>query len=1100
VSVLFADLVGFTASSEGRDAEETREFLSRYFDTCERVIRAYGGTVEKFIGDAVMAVWGAPIAHEDDAELAVRAALELVEAVAALGADGDDVAARAGVMTGEAAVTLGAHGQGMVAGDLVNTASRVQSVAPAGRVLVGEATHRAAEAAIGFEDAGGHEIKGKAEPMHLWRAVRVTAGRGGALRAAGLEPPFVGRDREFRVVKELFHASAEERKAHLVSVVGIAGIGKSRLAWEFEKYMDGLSENVWWHRGRCLAYGDGVTYWALAEMVRMRARIAESDEPAAALAKLRETVAEYVPDSEERRWVEPRLAHLLGLEEAQAREPQDMYGAWRLFFERLSERQPVVMVFEDIQWADAGMLDFIEYLLEWSRTHPIFMLTLGRPELADRRPGWGAGKRAFTSLYLEPLPEAAMQVLMAGFVPGLGGDLVEQILDRAEGIPLYAVETVRMLLDRGLLMQDGDRYRPAAPIASLEIPETLHALIAARLDAAGPEERRVLQDASVLGKTFSAAGLAAITGVAEGDLESTLWTLVRKEFLQIQTDPASPERGQYGFLQDLVQRVAYETLSRRDRKARHLAVASYLGEGSGFDEDEIVEVIASHYVNAYRTDPDAADAAELRGHARKALTRAGERAASLAAGAEAQRYFEQAIALSDQGPDRAVLHERAGNAATLRGAVDEARSHLDGALELFESLGDRRSAAQVTARLGDLDIIAGRSLEAIPRMEAALSVLASEEDMQEQVGLLAHELARAQFLTGSVDAAGRRIELALSIAEAYGLPELLANALQTKALVLGSKGRPTEALVLTEHALVLATRNDLSGVALRAYNNLAEVLADQDRYQEALEVVDRGLDHARRIGDRRLEWTLVTNQIERLLMLGRWGEAAARAAEPEYDGDLAAVDLVEVEVARGHLAEAGEALERIPQDEADLEWRAYHNYARALLLHARGQPAEALAVARVTVDARHELGLMGVVKLVMIEAIAAALDCGDLAEAEALLAIIEGLRPGELGPFLRANGLRLRARLDAQRGLDDGGEERFGGASGGFRELGTPFWLAVTLLEHAEWRSGRGDDAAALVAEAREIFAKLGATPWLERLARLETTPPYAAASSGAEA
>jgi class 3 adenylate cyclase len=277
VTVLFADLVGFTTRSEGRDAEEVRELLSRYFDTARSVIERYGGRVEKFIGDAVMALWGAPVAQEDDAERGVRAALELVSAVKVLS---PDLHARAGVLTGEAAVTIAAEGEGMVAGDLVNTASRIQSAAEPGTVLVGDSTRRASEAAIAYEDAGQHELKGKSKPLQLFRALRVIANRGGEGRAAGLEPPFVGRDRELRLVKELFHASAEDGKAHLLSVVGVAGIGKSRLAWEFEKYLDGLVTPVWWHKGRCLAYGDAIAYWALAETVRMRARLTE-DEPAA---------------------------------------------------------------------------------------------------------------------------------------------------------------------------------------------------------------------------------------------------------------------------------------------------------------------------------------------------------------------------------------------------------------------------------------------------------------------------------------------------------------------------------------------------------------------------------------------------------------------------------------------------------------------------------------------------------------------------------------------------------------------------------------------------------------------------------------------------
>ena len=354
VSVLFADLVGFTALSEDRDPEEVRELLSRYFDTARRVIGRYGGTVEKFIGDAVMAVWGAPVAREDDAERAVRAALELVDAVRALGEDAGTPAlrARAGVTAGEAAVTVGAEGQGMVAGDLVNTASRVQTAAQPGSVYVGEATRRMSEAAVVYEDAGEHELKGKAEPVRLWRALRVVAATGGAQRSSALEPPFTGRNRELRMVKELFHASADDHRAQLVSVVGGAGIGKSRLVWEFFKYIDGLAIETRWHRGRCLAYGEGVTYWALAEMVRTNASILEGEDPDTALPKLLEAVEIALPDPEERRWVEPRLASLLGLETGPARDREDLFAAWRLFYERLAEVMPTVMVFEDIHWAD----------------------------------------------------------------------------------------------------------------------------------------------------------------------------------------------------------------------------------------------------------------------------------------------------------------------------------------------------------------------------------------------------------------------------------------------------------------------------------------------------------------------------------------------------------------------------------------------------------------------------------------------------------------------------------------------------------------------------------------------------------------------------
>ena len=637
MSVLFVDLVGFTSASEARDAEDTREFLTRYFDFARTTIERYGGTVEKFIGDAVMALWGAPVAREDDAERAVRAALELVGAVSGLD---PGLRARAGLLTGEAAVSVGPQGQGMVAGDLVNTASRIQSVAEPGTVLVGESTKHASEAAVAYDYAGEHTLKGKTATLHLWRAMRVVGNIGGAMRSTGLEAPFVGRDRELRLVKELFHGSADEQRAQLALVTGIAGIGKSRLAWEFEKYVDGLAGEVFWHRGRCLSYGEGVAYWALAEMVRMRCGIAEDEAPVTARAKLRTTLEDYLPDADERARVEPRLAHLLGLEEGAAGDQENLFSAWRVLFERLAERSPTVLLFEDLQWADTGLLDFIEYLLDWSRGHPVFVLALARPEFAERRPGWGSSKRSFSSLYLEPLSAAAMADLLSGLVPGLADDLRGRILARAEGVPLYAVETVRMLLDRRLLTREGNVYLTSGDVDSLEVPETLHALVAARLDALPFEERRLVECGAVLGKTFTRAGLSAVSDVPEAKLEPLLAGLLGKEILAVQADTRSPERGQYSFLQDIVKRVAYETISKRERKAKHLAAAQFLASAWSSEEDEIVEVVAAHYLDAYTSAPDDDDALELKAQAFRMLVRAAERAASLGASVEAQRAFE----------------------------------------------------------------------------------------------------------------------------------------------------------------------------------------------------------------------------------------------------------------------------------------------------------------------------------------------------------------------------------------------------------------------------------------------------------------------------
>ena len=717
VSVLFADLVGFTTLSESRDPEEVRELLTRYFEESRRVVERYGGVVEKFIGDAVMALWGSPVAHEDDAERAVRAALELTALVKDLGADvgAPDLRARAGVLTGEAAVTLGAQDQGMVAGDLVNTASRIQSVATPGTVFVGESTMRATDA-ISYEPAGAYELKGKEAPIDLWRANRVV-GLLGLGRMTAIEPPFTGRDRELRMIKDLLHDSADHGKVHLASVQGVAGIGKSRLVWELNKYVDGLVEDIWWHQGRCLAYGEGVAFWALAEMIRGRAGIAEDEESSTASAKLAQAIEEHIPDADERRFVRPRLGHLLGLEEGGVGDQENLFAACRIFFERIADRGPSIMVFEDIHWADSALLDFIEYLVEWSRDRPIFVLTLARPELAERRPSWGAGTRNFTSIFLEPLDSDEMGSLLSDPIPGLPDDVRKRILERAEGIPFYAVETVRMLIDRGILVRENGNFRLEGSVETLEVPETLQALIAARLDGLDPAERRLLQDASVLGRTFTLQGLVAITGLPDEEVTSLLGSLVRKEVLSISIDPLLSDRGQYGFLQDLVKKVAYDTMSKHERKARHLAAATYLR--SAVDEDEIVEVVASHLLDAYRAAPDEEDAERIRVEALEMVRKASERAASLGASEEAQRYAERAIELTDDPLAVAELHERAGMMANVRVDVDSASAHFRAAIELFEAEGATHPAARVSARLGEVVWSQGKGIDALESMTAS---------------------------------------------------------------------------------------------------------------------------------------------------------------------------------------------------------------------------------------------------------------------------------------------------------------------------------------------------------------------------------------------
>jgi class 3 adenylate cyclase/tetratricopeptide (TPR) repeat protein len=1105
VSVVFADLVGFTSISESRDPEEVRELLSRYFDSCRRLVELYGGAVEKFIGDAVMAVWGTPVATEDDAERAVRAALDLVAMVSALGQEigAPGLRARAGVFTGEAAVTLGAVGEGMVAGDLVNTASRVQGVADPGSVLVGEATKRATEAAIAYADAGRHELKGKAEPVPLFRAIRVTGGRAGALKGGGLEPPFVGRDRELRLIKELFHASAEEKNAHLVSVIGIAGIGKSRIAWEFFKYIDGLADVIWWRRGRCLAYGEGVAYWALAEMVRMQAGIVEGESTDSARAKLRAAVGELVTDESERMWLEPRLAQLVGLEQAAASERDDLFAAWRLLFERMADQGPAVLVFEDMQWADASLLEFIEYLLEWSRKHPLYVLVLSRPELAVRHSGFGATGRNVTTLSLEPLSAGAVEELLAGLVPGLPDALRSQILARAEGVPLYAVETVRMLLDRGLLARDGDEYHPTDQIASLAVPETLHALVAARLDGLAPVERRLIQDASVLGKIFTKQTLSSLSGLPEAELEPILQTLVRKEVLVVQSDPRSPERGQYGFLQDLLKQVAYETMAKDERKSRHVAAAHALENAFGPTDPEIVEVLASHYLAAYDAAPNAPGAHEIRTRASEMLTRAGERAVSLAARDEAGRYYDQAAQLTDEPVPKAQLLEHAGVAAWAGGHGTLARARFEQAIALYTSAGETHPAARVAALQAEITWAEGRIDRAVEDMEASYSVL-FEDEPDGDLAMLAAQLGRLLYFLGEPARATERIEQALVMAESLDLPDVLSEALDTKGTILSQAWqRPREGRALLEHALAVAVDAGIPQSAFRAYFNLSCLTYYSDEYEAALRYAQEGLAYARRVGDRNWEASLLSTTVGTLALRGEWQEALSLAEELPDPGELepteemtairfAAVELLAaippLYVAKGRVDDAEQFLSRFVdfRDSADVQERTAYSAAASVVLRAQSRLEEAVAAGVVAFEeGRTKLGSMFFgSKLGLVSAAEAALELGDLERVESLLSIVDAFGKGEITPFARAQADRFHALLAVSRGKTELAETSFTSAIGMMEEIGLAFWLAVTKVEYAEWliACGRPGEAEPLLGEAHTTFEELDAQPWLERL------------------
>jgi class 3 adenylate cyclase/tetratricopeptide (TPR) repeat protein len=1072
VSVLFADLVGFTTLSEHRDPEEIRELLSAYFERCRAIIERYGGTVEKFIGDAVMAVWGTPVAREDDAERAVRAALALTQAVTALGEEVGmpELRVRAGVLTGSAAVEVGTEGEGMVLGDTVNTASRLQSIAAPGTVLVDDVTRSASEAAIAYEDAGTHQVKGRDQPVRAFIALRVVAGAGGARRGAGVEAPFVGRDAELQAVIEAGEKSAGEGCARHVALVGDAGSGKSRLLWEYFKYIDGIEEPRWWHQGRCLSYGEGVAYWALAEMIRSRAGIVEEEAPAAAREKLRAAVEEHVLDERERRLVEPRLAHLLRLDERPDSDRADLFSGWRLFFERMAQSSPVILALEDMQWADSGLLEFIDYLVDWSADHPIFVLTLARPELRERRPSW-------ESLSLAQLPPQAIATILEGLAPGIPDDLVADISRRAEGIPLYAVEIIRMLQDRGILVQDGARYVVAGDVRDLDVPETLHALVASRLDGLSGDQRSLLQDASVLGHSFPAAGAAALSGRSEHEVVQILDGLVARQMLGRDDDPRSPERGQYVFLQELVRTVAYGTLSRRARKSRHVAAARHLEQAWPGEVADIAEVLASHHLEAIAADPEAGDVAELRASARRALADAGRAAASLALGPEALRYFDQAAELAESDEERAMLFEQAGRALWQSGDGRAAEERLRTAMELSERSG-RAWGGTAAVALADVLRLSGRTEDARSLLERSRS--AHEADIDPVVRAEALTLLAATLVQlGALDESGPLLDEALTILEAEQAWPQLTGALLGRGVYLAWRRRREEGSAVLQHALRLAEEHDLPGLALRVRFNLAGLWLDSDRLVDAVEEVNAALVLARERGDRANERDLLAQLVAPLTVLGRWDEAtpvAGAVLESLHDTGAvqAAMALAQIAAGRGDDAtlERCRALGDKLRESADVDARAYAAVILARGALESGDPEPALALAQAALASGSNAGeLLAEAYAIGVEA---ALGLGDEAPVAELGAFVDRLPPANATPLLRAGRARLAAEQAHRRGDVESAAGHEREAIELLRSLG-----ARPLLARALEEGGRRREDADALAEAAAIYSELGATRWL---------------------
>jgi class 3 adenylate cyclase len=712
VSVLFCDLVGFTEASDAADPEDVRARIRPYHASLRHELERYGGTVEKFIGDAVMAVFGAPVAHEDDPERAVRAGLRILEAIAELNATEPrlKLQVRVGIDTGRAVVSLDARpeqGEGIVVGDVVNTAARIQTAAPVNAVAVSEETFRQTERVFVYEPLAPVEVKGKAEPVRLHRAVEARA-RFGADLIRTQETLFVGREVEKTLLQGLFDRCARDSAFELVTLVGEPGVGKSRLCAELFRYVDERVDLVRWRQGRCLPYGEGITFWALGEIVKSHAGIFESDSADVAAAKLEQVL----PDVEEREWLKARLLPLLGIDSGQSESREESFLAWRRFVEAIASEGPAVIVVEDLHWADAALLDFLSYLAEWAQGVPLLLVLTARPELYETHGTWGAGTRNAHTINLSPLSELETSALVQGLLEQTVSEHVRQaILERAGGNPLYAEEFVRLVADRGL-GDTGD---------TLAFPDSVQALIAARLDHLSPERKALLQDAAVMGKVFWAGALAAMGDHDAREVELALHELSRRELVRPARRSSMEGENEYAFWHVLVRDVAYGQIPRAARARKHRAAAAWLEMKAGERVEDLADVLAYHYLEAFelaRAAGEPAFANELQPDARRMLVLAGERATSLDQ-AKADAFFRRALDLYEpDDPAQAPLLVRAARtAATLSGTQSE--RDAERAAELFLAAGDELGAAEALLDLTRYVSYRGSQVEADRHMEEA---------------------------------------------------------------------------------------------------------------------------------------------------------------------------------------------------------------------------------------------------------------------------------------------------------------------------------------------------------------------------------------------
>ncbi len=889
--MLFCDLVGFTAHAERLDPEDVQKILAPYHAQVRQELERHGGTVEKFIGDAVMALFGAPIAREDDPERAIRAALAIREYAA-----GTDLELRIGITTGEALISLDADpadGEGMASGDVVNTAARLQSAAPVNGILVDEGTYRMTRRAIDFRPATAVRAKGKASPIPVWE-VAAARSRYGTDVTHHAQTELVGREREIGLLRDALDRARFERIPQLVTIVGVPGIGKSRAVYELSLLTDADPELITWRQGRCLAYGDGAGFSALSEIVKAQAGILGHDPEAVSADKLRIAIEAVIEDPAEAGWVESHLRPLvgLGIEEAIGVDRRgEAFAAWRRFLEAMAEQRPVVLVIEDLQWADDGLLDFVDELVGWLVDVPMLIVGTARPELLERRPGWGGGKLNASTVALAPLSREQTAILLGDVVgpADLPSDVKRTLVERSAGNPLYAEQFAQLYLERG-------------SAAKLTMPETLQGIVSARLDTLSAEEKEALQDGAVMGKVFWSGAVGGAE--ARSDL---LLALARKGFLTRQRHSSVEQETEWSFAHMLLRDVSYGQIPRAERSAKHRRAAEWIASQGRADEH--AELLAHHWGSALRLAEAAElDTSQLEEPARRSLWAAGDRSYAVSAMAAAVGYYAQAVALwPADDADRAELLFRYARAAVITAAPD-AETVADAALEALLAVGSLERAAEAETLLADSAWEHGRRDDAYAHLDRAQQLIAGGDASTARARILS-VASRYLALAGRSREAIEVGSQALAMADALGLDEIRAHALDNISIAKEDlDDRSGRDDLLRSIEIARAVNSPELG---RSLNNLAVRTSDDGDPGRAVEILEEAIAFGDRVGSRNARFAR-GSIIGLLLDLGRWDEAMdaadrfidESAVDPHYQESTARTVRATVRLARGDVVGA----------------------------------------------------------------------------------------------------------------------------------------------------------------------------------------------------